>query len=413
MVSAVFRCVHGSAFAEPQLNPTPRKVCPKLSIVMPCLNEAETLGTCIRKARNALGELTVPGEVVIADNGSTDGSQEIARCAGARVVDVRERGYGSALRGGISAALGEWVIIGDADDSYDFGSIAPFVEQLREGCELVMGCRLPRGNGRIMRGAMPWKHRWIGNPVLTFLGRLFFKSPANDFHCGLRAVTKDAFLKMNLASSGMEFASEMVMKASFAKLRVAEVPITLHKDGRSRPPHLRSWRDGWRHLRFMLLHCPMWLFFVPGLSLLVAGSTIGCRLFAGPLVIGKVGFDTNTLLVCAMSVIIAVQLLMFAVSARLFAAMQGILPRSRRLDRFTSRFSLEAGLIAGIVLTLFGIGSLVSAFLFWRRASYGGISYPDSLRMVIPAITLTTVGVQVCFSSFFLRLLGLTRKPFE
>lgn len=407
MVSAVFCGVYGAAFAvEPQLIPA-RKVLPKLSIVMPCLNEAETLATCIRKARNALDELTVAGEVVIADNGSTDGSQEIARRAGARVVGVSERGYGSALRGGISAALGEWIIIGDADDSYDFGSIAPFVRQLGEGCELVMGCRLPRGNGRIMKGAMPWKHRWIGNPVLTFLGRLFFKSPANDFHCGLRAVTKDAFLKMNLASSGMEFASEMVMKASFAKLRVAEVPITLHKDGRSRPPHLRSWQDGWRHLRFMLLHCPMWLFSVPALVLFTAGGIFGGRLLAGPIIIGDVAFDTNTLLVCSMSILLGAQLGFFGIFARVFATLSGMLPPSRRLQIILNTLNLERGLIGGCLITLAGLAMLMSAVLFWRHAHYGGISYPESLRRVIPGVTLVTLGVQTAFSSFFLGFLNL------
>ena len=406
MVSAIFCCVHSAAFAEPQLNPA-RKVLPKLSIVMPCLNEAETLATCIRKARNALDELAIAGEVVIADNGSTDGSQKIASYAGARVVDVSERGYGSALRGGITAALGEWIIIGDADDSYDFGSIAPFVRQLGEGCELVMGCRLPRGNGHIMKGAMPWKHRWIGNPVLTFLGRLFFKSPANDFHCGLRAVTKEAFLKMNLASSGMEFASEMVMKASFAKLRVAEVPITLHKDGRSRPPHLRSWQDGWRHLRFMLLHCPMWLFIVPALVLFTAGGIFGGRLLAGPIILGNVAFDTNTLLVCSMSILLGVQLGFFGIFARVFATLSGMVPSSRRLQIILSALNLERGLIAGCLIALAGLAMLVSAVLFWRHAHYGGISYPESLRRVIPGVTLVTLGVQTAFSSFFLGLLNL------
>jgi glycosyltransferase involved in cell wall biosynthesis len=409
MVSAVFCSVYGTAFAEPQLI-SARKVLPKLSIVMPCLNEAETLATCIGKARNALDELAIAGEVVIADNGSTDGSQEIARRSGARVVDVSERGYGYALRGGVSAALGEWIIIGDADDSYDFGSIAPFVRQLGQGCELVMGCRLPRGNGRIMKGAMPWKHRWIGNPALTFLGRLFFKSPANDFHCGLRAITKNAFLKMNLTSSGMEFASEMVMKASLAKLRVAEVPITLHKDGRSRPPHLRSWQDGWRHLRFMLLHCPMWLFCVPAIVLFTAGLAVGIRLLFGPLVIGNIGFDTNTLLVCAMAIIIGQQIATFGLFARKFASLQRILPRSERLEKILSCIGLEKGLIVGILLILFGLAALVVAFLSWRQEGYGAMSYPQSLRIVIPAVTLITTGVQLCFSSFFFQLLAIASK---
>jgi glycosyltransferase involved in cell wall biosynthesis len=405
MASAISCCVHGTALAEPQLNP-PRKVCPKLSIVMPCLNEAETLGTCIRKARNALGELTMAGEVVIADNGSTDGSQEIARRAGARVVDVQERGYGSALRGGISAALGEWVIIGDADDSYDFGSIAPFVEQLREGCELVMGCRLPRGNGRIMRGAMPWKHRWIGNPVLTFLGRLFFKSPANDFHCGLRAITKNAFLKMNLATNGMEFASEMVMKASFAKLRVAEVPITLHRDGRSRPPHLRSWHDGWRHLRFMLLHCPMWLFFVPGAAVLLGGVAVQV---AGSFKIGSIGFESNTLVVSSLAIILGLQLICFALFARIFALNHGFLPQSRRVKIFESVFTLERGIWIGLTIALLGLAQLIHAVWMWRSAGFGALPTAETLRVVIPATTCIACGVQLVFASFLISILRLPR----
>jgi glycosyltransferase involved in cell wall biosynthesis len=401
--------VYGTAFAvESQLIST-RKGLPELSIVMPCLNEAETLGTCIRKARNALAELTIAGELVIADNGSSDGSQEIARRAGARVIDVSERGYGSALRCGMSAALGRWIIIGDADDSYDFGNIAPFVQKLEEGYELVMGCRMPQGQGRIMKGAMPWKHRWIGNPMLTFLGRLFFKSPANDFHCGLRALSKEAFLKMNLSSTGMEFASEMVMKAAFAKLRTTEVPITLHKDGRSRAPHLRSWQDGWRHLRYMLLHCPMWLFCVPALMLFTAGATFGVRLLIGPIQVGNVAFDTNTLLVCSMSILLGVQLGFFGIFARVFATLNGMLPPSRRLQVLLSALNLERGLIAGCLIALAGLAMLVSAVLFWRHAHYGGISYPDSLRRVIPSVTLVTLGVQTAFSSFFLGLLNL--KP--
>jgi hypothetical protein len=376
---------------------------------MPCLNEAETLGTCIRKAQNGLAELAITGELVVADNGSSDGSQEIARHAGARVVNVRERGYGNALRAGMNAAFGRWIIIGDADDSYDFGSIAPFVRKLEEGYDLVMGCRMPQGHGHIMKGAMPWKHRWIGNPLLTFLGRLFFKSPANDFHCGLRALTKETFLKMNLSSTGMEFASEMVMKAAFAKLRVAEVPITLHKDGRSRASHLRTWQDGWRHLRYMLLHCPMWLFCVPALVLFSAGTAFGVRLVIGPIHAGNVTFDTNTLLVCSMSMLLGVQLGFFGIFARVFATLSGLLPPSRRLQIILSALNLERGLIAGCLIALAGLALLVSAVLFWRQAHYGGISYPESLRRVIPGVTLVTLGIQTAFSSFFLGLLNL--KP--
>lgn len=384
-----------------------RKVLPELSIVMPCLNEAETLGTCIRKARNALAELAIAGELVIADNGSTDGSQEIARRAGARVVDVSEKGYGSALRRGMSAALGRWIIIGDADDSYDFGSIAPFVQKLEEGYELVMGCRMPRGQGRIMKGAMPWKHRWIGNPALTFLGRLFFKSPANDFHCGLRALSKEAFLKMNLSSTGMEFASEMVMKAAFAKLRTTEVPITLHKDGRSRAPHLRSWQDGWRHLRFMLLHCPMWLFFIPGAALLFGGIALQMRVAAGPFKVGIFGLESNTLAVSSLAIVLGMQLICFALFARIFAVTQGFLPPSHRLRVFESLFSLERGIWAGFAIGMVGLAELCHAVWIWRAAGFGPLPTTDTLRLVIPATTCIACGTQLIFASFLISILRL------
>ena len=373
---------------------------------MPCLNEAETLARCIAKAHNALAELAIPGEIVIADNGSTDGSQEIARTAGARVVDVAEKGYGCALRGGMTAAFGEWIIIGDADDSYDFGSIAPFIEKLEAGYELVMGCRMPRGNGRIMKGAMPWKHRWIGNPVLSFLGRLFFKSRTNDFHCGLRGLTKTAFAKMNLGSTGMEFASEMVMKATFAKLRMTEVPITLHKDGRSRAPHLRSWRDGWRHLRFMLLHSPLWLFFIPGAALSLGGIAVQ---LAGSFKIGMVGFESNTLVVSSLAIVLGVQLICFALCARIFAVSHGLLPHSWRVGFFESIFTLERGIWAGALIALAGSAQLVHAFLIWRAAGFGALPTAETLRLVIPASTGIACGVQLIFASFLISILRLPR----
>ena len=374
---------------------------------MPCLNEAETLAICIGKAHNALAELAISGEVVIADNGSTDGSQEIARRAGARVIEVTERGYGCALRGGIAAARGQWIIIGDADDSYDFGSIAPFVQKLEAGYELVMGCRMPWANGRIMKGAMPWKHRWIGNPLLTFLGRLFFKSSTNDFHCGLRAVSKDAFLKMNLSSTGMEFASEMVMKATFTKMRVAEIPITLHKDGRSRQPHLRSWRDGWRHLRFMLLHCPMWLFFVPGAALLFGGIALQMRVAAGPFKIGIFGLESNTLVVSSLAILLGMQLICFALFARIFAVTQGFLAQSQRLRFFESVFSLERGIWAGFAVGMIGLAELCHAVWLWRAAGFGPLPTADTLRLVVPATTCIACGMQLTFASFLISILRL------
>lgn len=412
MPSALEGCMHGGAASSGRsIAPPPfLQATPRLSIVMPCLNEAETLARCIRKAQNALSEMDFVCEVVIADNGSTDGSQEIARLAGARVVEIRQKGYGCALRGGIAAARGEWIIMGDADDSYDFGSIAPFVEKLREGFDLVMGCRLPSGKGQIMDGAMPWKHRWIGNPSLTFLGRLFFRSPANDFYCGLRAFSKQAYTRMKLSATGMEFACEMVIQASLKKMQVSEVPITLHKDGRSRPSHLKTWRDGWRTLRFMLLHCPRWLFFLPGAAVLVFGVALGTRLSLGPIQIGTIGFDVSSLLVCSMCVVVGVQLSFFGAFAREFATTQGWLPPNRRLRRSLNVLNLERSICLGGVLVIGGFILLGKAVLAWKGADFGPLSYPDSLRRMIPAVTLVTVGVQWLFSSFFLNLLHLRQR---
>jgi len=381
-----------------------------ITILMPCLNEEETLGRCIQKAQSSLQRLNVQGEVLIADNGSTDGSVEIAERLGARVVRVREKGYGNALRAGIEGARGTWIVMGDADDSYDFANIETFVAKLAQGFDLVMGCRMPSGGGKIMVGAMPWKHRWLGNPVLSWIGRVFFKCPVRDFHCGLRAFHKQAYLEMDLRTTGMEFASEMVIKATLKSLRIGEVPITLYKDGRSRPPHLRSWRDGWRHLRFMLLFSPTWLFLVPGLALMLLGCGFGLRLVAGPLKVGVFGFDTNTLLVCSMAVILGLQVCLFGLFTRMFATTEGLLPQQAVVQRLSSFLTLERGLVLGLLLLVFGGAQLVGAFLYWQAASFGSISYPESLRKVIPAVTLITLGVQVVFSSFFLSILGLPRK---
>ena len=397
-------------FPRTQKRPAPGPEREALSVLMPCLNEAETLSSCIRKARKAIAALGIDGEVLVADNGSTDGSREIAAAEGARVVDVAERGYGSALRGGIEAARGGWIVMGDADDSYDFSDLAPFVERLRSGADLVMGCRLPRGGGRIVPGAMPWKHRWIGNPVLSFLGRLLFRTGVHDFHCGLRAFSREAIRGIELRTTGMEFASEMVIRASLAGLRVEEVPVTLHRDGRSRPPHLRSWRDGWRHLRFMLLFSPRWLFLVPGLLLALLGLGLGLRLTAGPLVVGRVHLDTNTLLVCSMAVVVGFQLCFFGIFTRRFAVLERLLPESGLSSSFERVFSLERGVALGLGVFLGGVALLVVALLAWADVGFGQMSYPDSLRVVIPAVTLITLGVQVVFSSFFLSILSLARR---
>lgn len=382
-----------------------------LSIILPCLNEAETLGNCILKAKKSIEALKLDGEIIVADNGSTDGSLEIARDMGARVVHVNEKGYGNALRGGIEAATGKWIIMADADDSYDFSHITPFVEKLQEGYDLVMGCRLPKGGGKIMKGAMPWKHRWIGNPVLSGIGRLFFESRATDFHCGMRAFTREAYQQITPRTTGMEFASEMVIKATLQGLRIGEVPITLYKDGRSRPPHLRSWRDGWRHLRFMLLYSPTWLFLVPGMLLLLVGMAFGARLQMGPWKVGPFGFDTNTMLVCSMCQVVGLQIFFFGIFTRVFAISEGLLPKTANpLDRLYKWFTLERGVLLGLLIFLAGLAKLIMAVLYWKGANFGALSYPASLRQVIPAVTLITVGVQVIFSSFFLSILSLPRK---
>jgi len=386
----------------------------ELSIVMPCLNEAETLATCIRKARAGLAAAGVAGEIIVADNGSTDGSIEIAQREGARVVHVKERGYGSAVRGGAQAARAEWILMGDADDSYDFSRITGFVQKFREGYDLVMGCRLPSGGGTIAPGAMPWKNRWIGNPLLTFIGRLFFRCPAHDFHCGLRGFTRRAFEVMDLKTMGMEFASEMVIKATLRGLKIAEVPITLHKDGRSRPPHLKPWRDGWRHLRFMLIFSPRWLFLIPGLLLSAAGFLTGMILALGPVHLGRVTFDVGTLTIAAMTFMVGIQLVAFAFFTKVFAIEEGLLPHDPKFARWFRFFTLEKGVLAGAGLFWLGAILLARAFGLWWQTGYGQLDYAENLRRLIPAATLVMAGLQIVFSSFFLSVLGLktqSRNP--
>lgn len=379
----------------------------ELSIVMPCLNEAETLAVCIEKAQKGLKAAGISGEVLVADNGSTDGSIQIAEKGGARVVHVATKGYGNALRGGIEAARGRWILMGDADDSYDFGEAGRFVEKLREGHDLVMGCRLPSGGGTIKPGAMPWKNRWIGNPSLSFLGRLFFKTPVRDFHCGLRGFSRDAYDRMELKTTGMELASEMVMKASLRSMRISEVPITLHPDGRSRPPHLRPWRDGWRHLRFMLIYSPRWLFLVPGLVLTILGTLASAWIFLAPRHVGGVEFDAGSLLMACMGVIVGVQLLAFAGFTKAFAIAEGLLPEDPRFQAVLRAITLERGLIAGLAICLAGAATLGWSIYLWSRADFGSLPYPENLRRLILAVTLIVVGLQTVFSSFFLGVLGL------
>lgn len=378
-----------------------------LSIVMPCLNEAETLATCIKKAQKSLADLKVNGEVIIADNGSTDGSPEIAADLGARVIHVTEKGYGNALLGGIKAARGKYVIMGDADDSYDFTNLGPFLEKLRAGYDLVMGNRF---QGGIEPQAMPALHKYLGNPVLTGLGRLFFHSPCGDFHCGLRGFSKAAILGLDLRTTGMEFASETVVKASLRGLRITEVPTTLSVDGRSRPPHLRSWRDGWRHLRFLLVYSPRWLFLYPGLFLMLGGAVVFGWLLLGPRMIEGVTFDVHTLLYGAMAIIIGYQTVIFAIFTKVFAITEGLLPEDPRLNTMFRHVKLETGIVAGILLLLAGFGLSVYALSFWSATHFGPLDPSRTLRLVIPAATLITLGLQTVLSSFFLSILGLKRR---
>ena len=383
----------------------------ELTVLMPCLNEAETLATCIAKAKQSLEQQGILGEVLIADNGSTDGSIEIAEQAGARVVHVSQRGYGAALMGGIRAARGRFVIMGDADDSYDFSSLEPFVARLREGFDLVMGNRF---RGGIRHGAMPWPNRYIGNPVLTGIGRVFFGSSCGDFHCGLRGVRRDSALAMELRTGGMEYASEMVVKSHLLGMRVAEVPTTLSPDGRSRPPHLRRWRDGWRHLRFLLLYSPRWLFLYPGLALMLGALAIGAWLLPAPRSLGGVTLDVHTLLYAAGAILIGLQSVTFSVFSKVFAIREGLLPVDPKLERWLGRITLEHGLLLGGGLIAVGLALSVAAVFNWSATDFGDLEPTRVLRRVIPAVLALLVGSQVVLSSFFLGVLRLhepTRTP--
>jgi len=379
----------------------------ELSIVMPCLNEQATVGACVQKAVEALRRHGICGEVIIADNGSADGSQQTARDAGARVVQVEKRGYGSALQGGIAAARGRYILMGDADDTYDFTQLHEFVGKLREGYDLVMGNRF---QGTIQPGAMPASHRYLGNPVLTGLGRLFFKSPVGDFHCGLRGFRKQAIEQLGLRTLGMEFASEMVVKATAFGLRITEIPTSLAPDRRDRAPHLRTWRDGWRHLRFLLLYSPRWLFLYPGIFLLVLGIVLTALLLPGPRAVGSVVFDVHTLLFAAMAILIGFQSIVFATFTKVFAITEGLLPEDPRLTRVFRYLTLEVGLIAGALLILAGAGAWLAGLEYWRIRHFGALDPDKTLRIVIPGVVCFTLGFQVVLSSFFLSVLGLSRR---
>jgi glycosyltransferase involved in cell wall biosynthesis len=376
----------------------------ELTIVMPCLNEAETLETCIVQATNFLTRHNIDGEVLVADNGSTDGSLQIAAQNGARVINVPERGYGSALRAGIAGAQGKFVAMGDADDSYDFGTLRPFIELLRNGDDLVMGNRFAGG---IAPGAMPWLHKYVGNPVLSFIGRLFFKTPIRDFHCGLRAFRRDSIIELDLRTTGMEFASEMVVKASLAGLRVSEVPTTLKKDGRSRPPHLRSFRDGWRHLRFLLLYSPNWLFLYPGLFLTLLGLFTSFWLTRGPIHIGDVGFDIGTLVYAISLTIVGYQSVLFSVLARLYGQMMQLVPLKEANKSIERRLTIESGIVLGLVIVIIGLSFSILSFLRWKEAQYGDLEPSQTIRTVAPAFLGLVLGVQTMLAGIFGSLLRI------
>ena len=383
---------------------------PEVSIIMPCLNEAETLAACIGKARRALNEQKIAGEIIVADNGSTDGSQAIAAKLGARLINVRQKGYGSALMGGILAARAEFIIMGDADDSYDFLEIPKFVEKLREGFDIVQGCRLPSGGGVVRPGAMPFLHRAWGNPMFSFLARWWFRSPLHDVYCGLRGFRKDVYCVLDQRCTGMEFATEMIIKASLYRAKIAEVPITLHPDGRKdRAPHLRTFRDGWRTIRLFFMCSPRWLFLVPGIVLILLGMT-GYAIAMPGITLGGVTFDAHTLLFASLAILCGYQSILFAILTKTFAINEGLLPEDPRINRFFKLVNLEKGLITSSITLLVGLALLIMAINQWRLASFGYLDYAQTMRLVVPGATLTALGFQTILSSFFVSILGMRRR---
>jgi len=382
----------------------------ELSVVMPCLNEADTLAACIQKARAALRGSGIAGEIIVADNGSSDGSAQIADRSGARVVHVRARGYGSALMAGIAASRGRFVVMGDADESYDFGEIPKFVEKLREGFELVQGCRLETGGGRVLPGAMPLLHRWWGNPMFSRMARSWFRAPIHDVYCGLRGFSRELYERLGQRCTGMEFATEMIIKSSLAGARIGEVPITLYPDGRkSHAPHLKTFRDGWRTLRFFLLYSPRWLFLIPG-TILIALGLLGFGLVMPGLRIGHVAFDAHTLLFASLALICGYQSVLFALFTKSFAMSEGLLPEDPRVTRLFRMVNLERGVLLGAIATLAGLLLLLGAINQWRIAGFGALDYSHTMRWVIPGVTLTALGFQTTLSSFFLSILGMRRR---
>lgn len=382
----------------------------EVSVVIPCLNEAETLATCIEKALRALHEHQIDGEVIVADNGSTDGSRAIATRSGARVILVETRGYGNALMEGIGAARGEFVIMGDADDSYDFLEIPKFVFKLRQGFDLVQGCRLPSGGGKIIAGAMPFLHRVWGNPMFSYLARRWFNAPLRDVYCGLRGFRKDFYLALDQRCTGMEFATEMIIKASLRDRKITEIPVTLHPDGRkSHAPHLRTFRDGWRTIRLFLLYSPRWLFLMPGLLFMLSGA-FGYAIALPGLTLGGMTFDAHTLLFASLAIMCGYQSIIFAISAKTFAIAEGLLPQDPLTSRFFELMYLERGLTISLLALLIGVGLLVAAILKWQATGFGRLDYAHTMRLVIPGATLTALAIQTAFSSFFVSILGMARR---
>lgn len=379
-------------------------------MVLPCLNEAETLAACVAKAQRAFDESGMSGEVVVADNGSLDGSPQVAEQAGARVVPVAERGYGAALMGGIAAARGRFVVMGDADESYDFGEVPRFVEKLREGYDLVQGCRLPSGGGRVLPGAMPFLHYWLGNPLFSTIARLWFRAPVRDVYCGLRGFRKEFQEGLGQRCTGMEFATEMVLKAALVGGRVAEIPITLHPDGRrTHPPHLRTFRDGWRTLRLLLLYSPRWMFLVPGLALVALGA-LGFAVALPGTRIGHVVFDAHTLVFASLGLIVGFQSVLFYLATKAFAIGEGLLPPDARLRRLVDLVQLETGLLFATAAGLLGSALLLTAVNEWRLTGFGRLDYAHTMRWVIPGATLVAIGVQAALASFLISLLAMQRR---
>jgi glycosyltransferase involved in cell wall biosynthesis len=369
----------------------------ELTILMPCLNEAETVGTCVDKAFAFLSRAGVDGEVLVADNGSSDGSPSVAASRGARIVPVRERGYGAALSGGIAAARGRYIIMGDADDSYDFSRLEGFLDELRRGADVVMGNRF---KGGIRTGAMPALHRWLGNPLLSYIGRRLFRIQVNDFHCGLRGVNAQSIRALNLRTPGMEFASEMVVRAALEGLKVVEVATTLSPDGRSRPPHLRTWRDGWRHLKFLLTYSPRWLFLYPGIGFLVLGAAVTVLLFPGPLHVGGIGFENKTFMAGCLCLLIGVQSIAFSLLVRRYASRQGYLPRHRRYANFLDKLTLERLAMVALVLFLLGSSGVAWCFFKWWGVFFGPFDSPVATRLMVFSISVLAAATQILLAAF-------------